>query len=151
MKKILSRIIQKTDIFFKPKVAYAHCDIPCGIYETDSMTWDAQTAHVLTEKILGLEKPKTEDQKLKLAYKNNLIRMIFTKERHAQRCKEQLLILWTDYFKPEHFQKYPELTDRMLKATKQCSTVKREVNLEATQKLKEMVAEIARIFAETKK
>lgn len=151
MKKIINLILNASDIFVKPKTAYAHCDIPCGIYETDSAKWDAETVFVLTDKILNLQKPSGEDMKAKIAYKNSLIRMIQVKEKHAQQCKEQLLILWTDYFKPEHFQKHTDLSEKILKAAKQCSVVKRDVNLEQAQKLKEMVAEIAKIFAETKK
>ncbi len=150
MKDIIGWILRKTELVSRPRTAYAHCDIPCGIYETDSMKWDAETVHALTEKILKLEKPK-DDDKAKLQFKNTLIRMVEIKERHAQHCKEQILILWTDYFKPEHFRKYPDLTEKTLNAAKQCSIVKREVNIEAAKKLKEMVAEIAGIFAETKK
>jgi len=149
MKNMLAKILRISDSIAKPKAAYAHCDIPCGVYETDSMKWDAETVFALTDRMLKLEKPA--DDKAKLQYKNTIARMIEIKEKHAQRCKEQILILWTDYFRPEHFQTHPELTDKIQKAAKQCSTVKREVSLEQAQKLKDMVAEIAKIFAETKK
>ena len=147
--KIVSALLRTLDKISKPMAAYAHCDIPCGIYETDTSTHAAHTVYVLTEKIMKLEKP--EDEKGKKDYMNTMTRMVGVKEEHAQLCKEQLLILWTDYFKAEHLAKYPKLHDTFWMATKQCSTVKREINLEAAQKLKDMVADIAKIFAETKK
>lgn len=151
MKAVIGKLLRAFDYVSKPKAAYAHCDIPCGVYETDSATHAAQTVYVLTEKLSKLEPPKQGDEKSRLAYVHTAARMTEIKEKFAQICKQELLILWTDYFKPEHLQKYPNLHDAIWKATKQCSTVKREVSLEAAQKLKDMVAEIARIFAETKK
>ncbi len=151
MKSIISKILRATDFIFKPKTAYAHCDIPCGVYEPDSAKWAAETVHALTEKLLALEMPAGLDKKAVMNYTNTASRMVKVKEKFAEICKKELLILWTDYFRPEHFQKHPDLTEKIHKATKQCSIVKREVNLEAAQKLKDMVDEIAKIFLETKK
>ena len=151
MEVIIGLLLRAFDSVWKPKKAYAHCDIPCGVYETDSATHAAQTVYVLTEKLLKLEQPKQGDEKARLAYVHTSARMTEVKEKFAHICKQELLILWTDYFKPEHLQKYPNLHDTIWKAAKQCSTVKREVSLEAAQKLKDMVAEVGRIFAETKK
>src|SRR3989344_2339699 len=143
MKKIL-RLLDKIN---KPKTAYAHCDVPCGVYEPDSMKWAAETVLKLNEKLLD----KEWDGKKTLDERNFLIRAIKVKEEYAQICKEQILILWTDYFKPEHLAKHPELHDLVWKATKQCSTVKRTVSIEEAKKLQEMVAKIGKIFLETKK
>ncbi|MBI2141947.1 superoxide dismutase, Ni [Candidatus Woesearchaeota archaeon] len=151
MKRAIGVVLRALDLISKPKVAYAHCDIPCGVYETDSAAHAAQTVYALTEKLLKLELLGHGDEKSRLAYVHTAARMTEVKEKFAQICKQELLILWTDYFKPEHMQKYPNLHDTFWKAAKQCSTAKREVNLESAQKLKDMVAEVARIFAETKK
>lgn len=151
MKSIIGKILRATDLISKPKTAHAHCDIPCGVYEPDSAKWAAETVHALTEKLLALEQPKEGDAKARIAYVNTASRMAEIKEKFAEICKKELLILWTDYFKPEHFQKHPDLTEKIHKATKQCSVVKREVNLEAAKKLREMVDEIAKIFWDTKK
>ncbi|MEO0852430.1 MAG: superoxide dismutase [Ni], partial [Cyanobacteria bacterium J06648_11] len=58
--------------------------------------------------------------------------------------------LWTDYFKPEHFAKWSDLSDKVLQVAKQCSTVKRGVSPAEAQKLKDMAGEIANIFKQTK-
>ena len=42
------------------------------------------------------------------AYLNTLSRYVAIKEEQAHLAKEELLVLWTDYFKP-YLEAYPEL------------------------------------------
>lgn len=130
--------------FIKP--VYAHCDIPCGIYETDTMRHAADTCLRMIEKIeaLGNVHSDADDHA-------NFIRMINIKERHAQLCKDQIFLLWSDYFKPEHLQKTPDLHDKMWQAVKQCSKVKQTVSKEEAQKLIDIVHDIGHMFEESKK
>lgn len=130
--------------FIKP--VYAHCDVPCGIYETDTMRHAAETCLKMIEKIEGLP----DDAGEKSADHNNFIRMVMTKEKHAQLCKDQIYILWSDYFKPEHLEKFPDLHDKMWQAAKQCGKVKQTVSRDEAQKLLEMVTGIAHMFEESK-
>src|SRR5690606_8301128 len=97
--------------------ASAHCDVPCGIYDPKAMQVAAQTVLKMVQKMNELEK-SDEDKTSMLEYKNSLTRMIVTKEAHAQKCKEELLIRWTDYFKPEHLVKCPDLHEIIWKAAK---------------------------------
>ena len=133
------------------KTAHAHCDVPCGVYETDSAKWAAETCMKMVDKIQGLQQPSANDKQATIDYLNTVARSISVKEEFAKICKDQLLILWTDHFKPEHLQKWPDLHDKIWKACKQCSTVKRTVKMEEAKKLQDMVKEIAEIFAESKK
>jgi nickel superoxide dismutase len=133
------------------KKVHAHCDVPCGVYETDSMKWAVETCEKLTKKLLDLELPNWSDKKAVLEYQNTVARTVHTKEEYAAICKEQALIIWTDYMKPEHAEKWPDLHDKVWKLTKQCSIVKRSVSLEECQKLRDMVNEFAAIYSETKK
>ena len=147
MKKIaglLAAALRKAEMVIKPSPAYAHCDIPCCIYETNSMTTSANTVYKMVEKIL-------EVKGMELGDRNSFVRMVHAKEEHAQKCKQELLILWTDYFKDEHLAKFPDLHTKVWKATKLCSQAKRTVDLKVAQQLKEAVADIAQIFAATKK
>src|SRR5262245_51418663 len=114
--------------FIKP--VYAHCDIPCGIYEVDTMRHAAETCLKMTEKIneLVVSEEKSDAH-------STFIRMLINKEKHAQICKDQLYMLWSDFFKPEHLQKYPNLHDTLWQAAKQCSKVKQSINREEAQKL----------------
>lgn len=141
---LFAAVMRKAEIALMPTSVHAHCDIPCGIYETNSMTTAADTVYKMVEKILELKG-------MELEQRNSFVRMVHVKEEHAQRCKEQILILWTDYFKDEHLAKFPDLHSKVWKATKLCSQAKRTVDLKVAQQLKEAVADIAGIFAETKK
>lgn len=136
--KFLSKIIPAY-------TAYAHCDVPCGIYDPKAAQTAAATVLKMVEKITALpsENPSVNDR-------NSFVRMVWTKEEHARKCKEELLILWTDYFKPEHLEKFPNLHDTFWKAAKLCSTNKQEVSLEHAQELVKAVDEIATLFAQTK-
>lgn len=144
-------LLQFLDTINHPGTAHAHCDIPCGVYETDSIKWAVETCEKLTKKMLDIELPNWSDKKAVLDYQNTITRAIHTKEEYAEICKKQTLILWTDYFKPEHIQKYPELHQKIWNIAKQCSLVKRSVIIEECEKLKQMTDELATIFAETKK
>lgn len=124
---------------------YAHCDVPCGIYDPKPAQIAAATVLKMVDLIEALpkENPTVEDR-------NKFVRCVWTKEEHARKCKEELLILWTDYFKPEHLAKFPDLHDKFWKAAKLCSENKQHVNRESAQKLVAAVDEIAEIFAKSK-
>lgn len=131
--------------FIKP--VYAHCDVPCGIYETDTMTHAAATVKRMMEKYAEIGEVDDEDPESM----NTAIRCVMTKEEHAQKCKDELYLLWSDYFKPEHLEQFPDLHDTFWQATKQCSKVKQSMNIEEADKLIEMVHNVAHIFADSKK
>jgi len=134
------------------RVAYAHCDVPCGIYDPKPAQIAAATVLKMIQKMNELKTPQAgaTDGEIR-QHQNDVVRMVLTKEEHARICKEQILILWTDYFKPEHFEKYPELTNKVLAACKLCSYNKQHVEEEKAQELVKAVDEIAEIFVETKK
>ena len=102
----------------------------------------------MTKKILDLKAPEG-DAKAAVSFQNTMTRYIVVKEE-AQVAKEQLLILWTDYFKPAHLEKYPSLHDTFWKAAKLCSAVKVEVSLEHATELMDAIKEIHGIFWATK-
>ena len=107
------------------EIAEAHCDAPCGIYDPSSARIAAEAALSMTKKILDLKAPDGADAKATAAYQNTLTRYIVVKEEQAHVAKEELLILWTDYFKPVHIEKYPNLHDTFWKAAKLCSAESR--------------------------
>lgn len=146
MKRTFTHFLRLLDTISPPRKAYAHCDVPCGVYEPDSMMWAVETCQKLVEKLLALEAPAAGNKQAQLEHQNTVTRAILVKEEYAQICKEQVLILWTDYFKPEHLAKCPDLHEKIWKATKQCSIVKRTVSPEEVQKLRSLVTEIAEIF-----
>ncbi len=81
--------------------ADAHCDGPCGVYDPASARIAAEAARSMTKKILALEPPAEGDAGAWAAYLNTLSRYVAIKEEQAHLAKEELLVLWTDYFKPQ--------------------------------------------------
>ena len=132
--------------FLPTRPVYAHCDIPCGIYDPHSAQLAAKTVSTMVKKIgeLPKENATVEDR-------NSFVRMVKVKEEHAELCKREVLILWTDYFKPEHLEKFPALHDLIWKTAKLCSENKRHVDEAKAQELVEAVDKIADIFNQTKK
>ncbi len=128
------------------EIAEAHCDGPCGVYDPASARIAAEAVLSMTKKILDLKAPDSGDAKATAAYHNTLTRYIVIKEEQAQAAKTELLILWTDYFKPVHLEKYPNLHDIFWKAAKLCSSTKVEVSLEHAQELMDAIKEIHGIF-----
>ncbi len=128
------------------EIAEAHCDAPCGVYDPASARIAAEAALSMTKKILDLKAPDGGDAKTTAAYNNTLTRYIVVKEEQAQAAKKELLILWTDYFKPAHLEKFPNLHDTFWKAAKLCSSVKVEVSVEHATELVDAIKEIHEMF-----
>ncbi len=131
--------------------AYAHCDIPCGIYDPHTAQIAAMTVIRMDQLIQGLKAPAADAaQAEKDAYENSLTRYIATKEQHAELAKKEVLILWGDYFRPEHQEKYPELSGLVWNTVKLGSRNKQGVDMQAAQDLLGNVQKIAEIFWATK-
>ena len=84
------------------------------------------------------------------AYLNTLSRYVSIKEEQAHLAKEELLVLWTDYFKLHHLEAYPELHNTFWKAAKLCSAVKVDVSVTHAQELMDAIEEIHNIFWSSK-
>ena len=104
----------------------------------------------MTKKILALTPPTGADAGTWAAYNNTLSRYVAIKEEQAHLAKSELLVLWTDYFKPPHLEQYPDLHTTFWKAAKLCSYVKVEVNLAHAEEMMETIEKIHNIFWATK-
>jgi nickel superoxide dismutase len=126
---------------FHPTVtAQAHCDLPCGVYDPAQARIEAESVKAIQEKYQGNEDPVFR------------MRAVLIKEQRAELVKHHLWVLWTDYFKPPHFEKYPQLHELFNKATKQAGAAGGKGSMDPAegQKLLDMIDEIATIFKETK-
>lgn len=130
--------------------AEAHCDVPCGIYDPTPAKIAAKTVVRMVMQLDELAVPKEEDAHALNHYHGAVMRRIATKEEHAEKCKKELLILWTDFFKSEHLAKFPDLHEKFWNATKLCSKNKQDVDKESADKLIVAVDEIAKMFYEAK-
>ena len=121
------------------RTAAAHCDGPCGVYDPASARIAAEAVLSMAKKLVALEGDG-------LAVENTRGRYIAIKEEQAQVAKQELLILWTDYFKPPHLEANPDLHTTFWSAAKLCSQNKVEVNVEAAQALVDAIREVHGIF-----
>ena len=146
---LADRALAAFERLFPAEEASAHCDIPCGIYDPHQAQIAAHTVIRMFQLMQDLPDPGSSAES-RAAYANSMGRYVSVKEEHAQLCKEELLILWTDYFKPEHLEKYPDLHDLVWKTTKLCGKVKQTVDMQAAQEVLANVQRVAEIFWETK-
>lgn len=124
---------------------YAHCDVPCGIYDPHTAAIAAKTVFTMVKKVTDLKAPgSSASPEEVLEHRNTVIRMIQTKEAHAQLCKQEILILWSDYFKPENA--FPDMHETFWKAAKLCSYNKQHVDLAKSQELMDAVEKISQSF-----
>ena len=126
---------------FAPTVEVsAHCDLPCGVYDPAQARIEAESVKAVLEKYQG-----NEDATFRA-------RAIVIKEQRAELVKHHLDVLWTDYFKPPHFEKYPQLHTLFNEATKLAgaSGAKGTFDSGKADELLAKIDEIAAIFTETK-
>ncbi|MBI4498253.1 MAG: superoxide dismutase, Ni [Chloroflexi bacterium] len=136
---------------FAAEPAYAHCDIPCGIYDPHAAQVAAQTVIRMNQLIQGLTLPDPTANKTAVdTYVNSMSRYIATKEHHAELVKKEVLILWGDYFRPEHLEKFPDLHATVWNTVKLAGRNKQTVDMQAAQDLLAGVQRIAEIFWATK-
>ena len=125
--------------------ASAHCDGPCGVYDPASARVAAEAVQSMTKKMLTLSENHSSDCG-SAAYINTMSRYATIKEEEAHKCKEELLVLWTDFFKPIHLESNPNLHDTFWKGAKLCSACKVEVSAQHAQELMDAVEEIHNMF-----
>ena len=127
------------EAFLKPRrTVHAHCDLPCGIYDPAQARIEAESVKACQEKYQGSDEAIFKD------------RAISIKEQRANLVKEHLWVLWTDYFKPEHLETYPQLHELFWNATKEAGNAKKSTDPAQGQKLLDAVDELSKIFWETK-
>ncbi|MFT3872520.1 MAG: superoxide dismutase, Ni [Nocardioides sp.] len=119
----------------------AHCDLPCGVYDPAQARIEAESIKALIGKVAANDDPDFRT------------RAVIIKEQRAELVKHHLWVLWTDYFKPEHFEKYPNLHELVNQATKLAGAggVKGSLDEAKADELLAKIDEIADIFWQTKK
>jgi nickel superoxide dismutase len=125
---------------------HAHCDVPCGIYDPHQAELAARTVARMVELIGQLPKENPTE-----ADRAKFVRCIAIKEQHAEIVKHEIQVIWSDYFKPEHLERYPDLHDRTWKILKLASKNKQNIDAQAAAELEASVKEFADIFWSTKK
>lgn len=128
------------------RVAYAHCDIPCGIYDPHAAEIAAETV----EKMVSLISDLGDDDG-SVAWRNSFSRYVSVKEQHAELLKREVLIIWSDYFKPPHLEKFPQLHETVWNLVKLAGANKQNVDAASAAQLRVKMKEFADLFWESKK
>ncbi len=136
---LTSRVLSSLDRLSAPRTAHAHCDPPCGVYDPAQARIEAESVKAIMEKFNGSDDASFKE------------RCLFIKEERAELVKHHLWVLWTDYFKPDHLAKYPQLHDLFWKATKAAGESKKTTEVSVAEDMLTQIGEIDRIFWETKK
>lgn len=122
-------------------IVHAHCDLPCGVYDPAQARIEAESVKAICEKYQANQDPEFRT------------RALVIKEERAQLVKHHLWVLWTDYFKPPHFEKYPHLHQLFNEATKLAGGgggSKASTDVAVAEQLLSKIEEISKIFWETK-
>ena len=125
--------------------AEAHCDGPCGVYDPASARVAGEAVQAMTKKMIALAENHGNDCS-SATYLNTMSRYAAIKEEEAQKCKDELLVLWTDFFKPQHLEAIPDLHDTFWNAAKLCSACKVEVSADHAQELMDAIESIHNMF-----
>jgi nickel superoxide dismutase len=138
MTTIISRLLQAADRRSAPEAVFAHCDLPCGVYDPAQARIEAESVKAIMEKYQDSQDPVFRE------------RAVMIKEERAELVKHHLWVLWTDYFKPAHVEEFPELHDLFWKTTKLAGECKHKVDVAVAQELLDNIHEIDQIFWKTK-
>ena len=128
-------------LLLEPKsTVHAHCDLPCGVYDPAQARIEAESVKAIIQKYHDSSDPAFQT------------RALLIKEERSDLVKHHLWVLWTDYFKAPHFDKYPELNSLFNEATKLAGAggTKGSTDEAVADQLLSKIEEISKIFWETK-
>jgi len=139
------------DAVVPPRAVYAHCDIPCGIYDPIDAQLSALTIVRMDQLIAELAAPamdaKPEDR---ATYVSKLSRYTTVKEQHAEKLKTEVRVIWGDFFTPDHAKQFPQIHELTWKIMKQASKARQGTALADAQELLKLVQEFSEIFWQAK-
>ena len=123
---------------FRPKrIAHAHCDLMCGVYDPAQARIEAESVLNACQKYQDSDDPVFRQ------------RCIAIKEERAELVKHHLWVLWTDFFKPHHVDATPGLHGLFWQAAKAAGEAKKSMDVEAAERLIDLIDQIAVVFWNT--
>lgn len=139
---LLSQLDKLVDF---PRVS-AHCDIPCKIYDPAI----AQIAALTVIRMVDLIDELDAKGELSLKDQAQLVRLINEKEAHGIKVKEEVRVIWGDYFKQPQFEQVPNIHELTHNIMLQASKAKQGVDRADAVKLLNLVNQFAEAFWLTK-
>ena len=143
---MIYKLLDRIDKIIGTETASAHCDVPCGIY--DPIT--AQIAALTVVRMIDLMNDLEGKPERGIAYSNSMGRYIAVKEEHAEKVKQEIRVIWGDYIKAQHIEKYPNAHAVVHKIMALGSKSRQTADRDSAVQLVEAVNEFAQIFWETK-
>lgn len=141
MEKLIKSVLKR---FLSQQTIYAHCDIPCGIYDPHQAQL---AAHTIIRMTTFLGEIKRDDE---IKAEHDIARVTRIKEKHANLLEEELDTLRNDYFKEEHFTQYSNLEPLFKKILKSLSKARQNIDIAAAEETLDLVLELSEIFYKTK-
>jgi nickel superoxide dismutase len=126
-------------LFASATVAHAHCDLYCGVYDPAQAKIEALSVLKSAKKYHDSDDPVFKD------------RAILIKEERAELVKHHVMVLWADFFTPEHVEQFPQLHDLVWRILRQAGAAKKSVDPADGEKLVSLIDELAEIFWQTEK
>jgi len=149
--RLRARLIELRDAVVPPEPVFAHCDIPCGIYDPHEAQIAALTVLRMDQLIAEAAAPAMDAKPEERAgYVAKLARYTAVKEQHAERVKHEVRVIWGDYVTADHTKQHPQLAELVAKIFKQASKARQSTAVADAQELLKLVQEFAEIFWLTK-
>tara|TARA_B100001778_G_scaffold333259_1_gene341385 strand:+ start:879 stop:1352 length:474 start_codon:yes stop_codon:yes gene_type:complete len=127
------------------QVAEAHCDIPCKIYDPAI----SQVATLSVIRLIDLlnEIDESDNSLKSIAHRS---RLVIEKEAQAKIVKNEVNIIWGDYFKEPQIESHPNVHTLVHEIMMTASKCKQDIIRENAEELLKKVNEFATIFWSTK-
>lgn len=120
----------------------AHCDVPCGIYDTTPAQIAALSVLRFCKQAAELGDSQEDAAKL--------VRLVREKEIHAEKVKQEIRVIWGDYFKGELLTKYADIHTQAHNIMLAGSAAKQTLSVENAQKLVDAVNTFSETFWDSK-
>lgn len=143
---MIYQVLSNLDEKFGFKRVKAHCDVPCGIYDPITAQIAALTVVRMIDLINDLEAKGLSAKD----HANSMERYVAVKEEHAEKAKHEVRVIWGDYIKAPHLEKYPELNGVTHKIMQLGSKARQTTDREAAVEFVEAINQFAEIFWATK-
>tara|TARA_B100000989_G_C19506884_1_gene456911 strand:+ start:531 stop:1034 length:504 start_codon:yes stop_codon:yes gene_type:complete len=143
---MLYNLIDKLNNSYEFDEAKAHCDIPCKIYDPII----AQIAVLTIIRTVDLINELEEKDNLSSGDNAQFSRLVSQKEEHGIRVKEEIRVIWGDYFKEPQISEFPEIHELTHKIMLAASKSKQNIDKNASLELLDNVNRFAEIFWKTK-
>ena len=143
---MLYSLLKTVDRVIGVKSVSAHCDIPCKIYDPSG----AQIAALSVIRFIDLIEEIAITENLSVSDSAQLARLVREKEIHAKKVKDEVNVIWGDYFKQPQFDQFPDTHSLVHQIMLTGSACKQHIDRQKGLDLLALVNEFAASFWATK-